>query len=79
MTLGPAELLIVLLLLFVLVIPVWAVVDASIRTDGQWAAIGQNEVLWVVLLVVGIFVPPLGIVLSIVYLTTLRPKLPGAR
>lgn len=75
---GPIELFILLVVLVFLVIPVWAIIDAIIRPGGQWAAADQNKVLWIVLLVVGTFVlGPVGLVLSIVYFVSIRPKLTG--
>jgi hypothetical protein len=77
-SLGPIELAVVAFLLACLVLPIWAIVDAVVRTESAWAAAGQNKTLWVVLLVVCTFVvAPLGLVLAIVYLASIRPKLRG--
>jgi hypothetical protein len=81
MNLGPTE-LIILLILFVplLVIPIWALVDAMGATDAQWAAVGQQRTLWVALIAVGTFCGgPVGLVLAVVYLLTVRPKLLAAK
>jgi hypothetical protein len=55
---------------------VWAIVDLARRPEDQFTASGQNRVLWV-LLVLGSLVlcGPLGIILSIVYLASVRRKL----
>jgi hypothetical protein len=75
-SLGPIELVIVLLILAVVALPVWAIVDAIIRPDSAWAAADQNKTLWVVMLIVGTFaLGPVGLVLAIVYLASIRPKM----
>lgn len=74
---GPAELLIIVVLLG-FALPIWAIVDALTRPDSQWAAVGQSKMIWVLVLVIGIFVPLVGIVVAIVYLATIRPKLKRA-
>ena len=80
MNLGPTELGVLLLSLLLLAVflglPVWAVVDAARATDQQWAAIGQSRTVWLILLVaLTLAVPPVGFILSVVYLLTVRPKL----
>jgi hypothetical protein len=67
--LGSTELLI---LLFLIVVPVWGIIDAAMRPDSAWAAAGQNKVVWVL---VQIF---LGILGSAVYFLAIRPKLKAA-
>ena len=81
MNLGPTELLVLLVLVVpFLVVPVWAVVDAMGATDAQWNTVGQQRTLWVALIAVGTFCGgPIGVVLAIVYLLTVRPKLAAAR
>ena len=81
MNLGPTE-LVILLVFFVplIAIPIWAVVDALQGTDAQWAAVGQQRTLWVSLIAVGTFCGgPVGLVLAVVYLLTVRPKLIAAK
>jgi hypothetical protein len=76
MGLGPVELLVIL---FCLGFPVWAVADAVRASDRQWEAIGQSRRVWLVLLVVlTVAALPIGFVLSAVYLLTVRPKLATA-
>ena len=72
--LGPIELLIILGML-AFAVPVWAVVDASLRPDSQWAAADQNKLVWVLVLGLGILAGPVGFVLAIVYFASVRPKL----
>lgn len=80
MNLGAPELVILLAFLSLVVLPVWAVVDALQATDGQWAAIGQQRTVWVALLAIGtLCAGPVGLVLAIVYLLSVRPKLAAAR
>ena len=81
MNLGPTE-LVILLVLFVpfIAVPIWAIVDAMGATDAQWAAVGQQRTLWLVLIGAGTLCGGLiGVVLAIVYLVTIRPKLAQAR
>jgi hypothetical protein len=74
-SLGPAELLILLLIVPLVIQPIWALVDAALRPDRQWAAADQNKTLWVLLLAVGLFLPLVGFVLLVVYLASIRPQL----
>ena len=75
MALGPIELLIILSLLACLAVSIWAIVDALLRPDSQWAAADQHKVAWVVALAVGTFVlGPIGLIVAIVYLVSVRPK-----
>ena len=80
MSLGPAELLVILFVVAFVGFPVWAVVDAVRASDQQWEAIGQSRTVWLILLVVlTVAAAPFGFVLSVVYLLTIRPKLATAR
>jgi hypothetical protein len=80
MNLGPTELVILLSFAGLLVLPVWALIDALRATDSQWAAIGQQRNTWVALLAITVLCTgPVGLVLAIVYLLTVRPKLAAAR
>jgi hypothetical protein len=73
--LGPIELLILLGVLGLLIIPIWAIVDAATRPESQWAAAGQRKTLWLVLLTAGSLLPVIGLVLLVVYLASIRPQL----
>ena len=77
--LGPVELVVLVVLVPLLVLPVWAIIDAIVRPDSQWAAADQSKTLWVVVLVAGTFaLGPVGLVLAIVYFVSVRPKLQRA-
>jgi hypothetical protein len=75
MNLGAPELLVLLMLALPLIVNVWALIDAASTPRSRWEAADQNQLLWVILLVVGLFFCWLGVVLSIVYFATIRPKL----
>ncbi|MGH9034671.1 MAG: hypothetical protein ACRD0O_02830, partial [Acidimicrobiia bacterium] len=61
-------------------IPVWALVDAVRATDAEWVGVGQQRTLWVALIGVGtVCGGPVGTVLAVVYLVSVRPKLLAAR
>jgi hypothetical protein len=77
--LGAPELLVLLgggLIPFALT--VWALIDSQTRPDAAWLQTGQSKQVWLVLLIVGLFFCLVGLVASIVYLATVRPKLQAA-
>ena len=51
--LGTPEVLIIFVLLGLLVLPMWAIIDALVRPDSQWATADQHKVAWVVARAVG--------------------------
>jgi hypothetical protein len=55
-----------------------AIVHASTHSDAQSRDAGQSRALWLVLVLVGRFVQPLGVVLAILYVVAIRPKLDRA-
>jgi uncharacterized protein YybS (DUF2232 family) len=67
-----------LLILAVGVVPygviIWGLVDAASRPEWAWQRAGQNKALWVVLQVVGLVFCLVGVILSIVYLATIRSQ-----
>ncbi|MCZ7530829.1 MAG: DUF2516 family protein [Acidimicrobiia bacterium] len=76
MNIGATEMLIVLLIVSVgLGIPIWAIVHAAATPDSTWNAFGSSRAMWITLIVVGLFLSPVGFILSIVYLAAIRPKL----
>jgi hypothetical protein len=76
---GATEIVVVLLVLAILVASIWAIVDAAIRPEKQWIAVGQNKVLWVVLLAGGmVLCTPIGSILAVAYLMIIRPRLESA-
>jgi hypothetical protein len=63
-----------------LVIPVWAIVDATSRPAGALAAAGSSKPMWIVLIVIGWFATGLiGNVLAVVYLASIRPRVRAVR
>jgi len=74
-SIGPSELVILLMLLAPVGVTVFAIVDGGRRPEWAWQQIGRNKVLWIALQAAGIFVFPLGVIMSIIYLATIRPKL----
>ena len=49
---------------------------AVARPDHQWVSAGQNKTMWIVLLAVGALAcGPVGFVLALVYLFSIRPRL----
>jgi hypothetical protein len=61
-----------------LVCSVWAIVHAASRRDEQFRAAGQVRALWLVLLVVGFFLQPIGLLLGLVYVTVVRRQVDRA-
>jgi hypothetical protein len=47
---------------------VWTLVDAVRRSDDEFAVVGQNKLMWVLLIVLA------GIIGSILYVAIARPK-----
>ena len=85
--LGPIEGLLGLLTLGLLVLKLFALVDAAVRPEPVWRAAGtSSKTLWLVLLVVAVLFNGLGgilaiagLVAAIVYLVDVRPKLREVR
>jgi hypothetical protein len=58
-----------------IVVPAWAVIDAASRPTGAFVAAGSNKGMWIALILVLWFLTGiLGLVLSIVYLASIRPR-----
>jgi hypothetical protein len=73
------DLLIVLGIAIAIGIPLWAIIDAARRSDSSFQQIGSDKTRWIVILVVlSVFLNLVGIVASVVYLTTTRPRLQRA-
>lgn len=71
-----AILFVVVSLLFLLAIPVWAVIDAASRPSSQWKAVQLDRTTWVILVAGGtVFLAPVGFCLAVYYLMSIRPKL----
>jgi len=57
-------------------IPAWAIVNAARHTDAAFQRIGSNKTRWIVALsLLTVFVNFIGVVTSIVYLASVRPRL----
>jgi hypothetical protein len=73
------DLLIVLGVAIAIGIPLWAIIDAARRSDSSFQQIGSDKTRWIVILVVlSVFFNLVGIVASVVYLTTTRQRLQRA-
>jgi hypothetical protein len=70
MNIGPAELLIVSVVLGVL--PIVGIIDAALRPDDVWARANQNKLVWIVVQIV------LSVVGTLAYFIAVRPKLKAA-
>jgi hypothetical protein len=58
---------------------VWVIVDAANKPDAAWAAVGKSRATWITLIAVFTFLCTIvGVVLSIVYLVSVRPQLHAA-
>jgi hypothetical protein len=55
-----------------------ALLDAARRPEWVWALAGRARVLWMLLVLFGVAVLPLGIVVSSIYLLRIRPELRDA-
>ena len=64
----------IILLVFV-VLPIWALVDAISRPSGAFSAARSSKRMWIALIVVfSLLTGIIGVVLSIVYLASIRPR-----
>ena len=77
--LGPAPAVRVIATLCLLAIPLalsaWALLDIAHRPRWVWALAERAQVLWMGAVLVGALFVPLGLVVSVVYLTTVRAQL----
>jgi hypothetical protein len=80
MNLGATELLVVgVIFLLSSAIPIWAIIDAAIRPEPAFAAIGSNKSTQLLVLVLtALFCNVIGTVIAIVYLVSTRSKLAAA-
>jgi Protein of unknown function (DUF2516) len=83
--LGPLNGLFALVFFAILVVKVWALIDAIIRPAQSYVATSkQTKVFWVVILVLAAVIPGIGIlglaglIAAIVYLVDVRPALRDA-
>jgi uncharacterized BrkB/YihY/UPF0761 family membrane protein len=75
MNLGPTETLLLGLFLIPPAIVLWGLIDAATEPPVAWESVGQSQTVWIVRLVVGLLLSWLGMILSIYYLVSVRPKL----
>lgn len=73
---GIAELLVIVV---VVGLPIWGVIDASLRRREDWKAAGRNRALWIAMQAVGIFFTPLGILSALIYLLAIRREVAVAK
>jgi hypothetical protein len=68
--------ILVVLVLTCLGVSVWALCDIAAKPESSFVGAGMSKTMWVVLIAVFIVVfAPVALALSIVYLTSIRPKL----
>lgn len=61
-----------------LVLPIWALVDAISRPTGAFTAAGSSKGMWIALILLfWLFTGIVGVVLSVVYLASIRPRVRG--
>jgi hypothetical protein len=70
------DLLIILGVVIGIGVPLWGIVDAARRPPESFHRIGSDKTRWIVLMVVlTVFLNLAGVIASIVYLTSVRPRL----
>jgi hypothetical protein len=70
----------ILIVLAFIALPIWALIDAASRPDAVWTAADQSKTMWIVLLVIGILIVfPVGIIVALIYLLSIRQKLAKVR
>ena len=66
-------------LLATIALPVWAIVDIARRPESAFERAGQSKSTWLVLIIVlTLFCSIPGLVVTLVYLFSIRPKLESA-
>ena len=74
-TMGPGELIILLLIFVLYGVTAWAAVDAMIRPFTVWEGANRSKAGWVILLLVTFLFGPIGTVCGIYYLRSVRKDL----
>lgn len=64
-----------LLLSIPLGVSLWALLDAANRKAWVWALLGRRQVVWMVMIILGIFTLVAGLLISGFYLLRVRPEL----
>ena len=68
--------ILVLLVLICLGVSAWALSDIAHKPESAFVGAGMSKIMWVVLIAAFIVLfAPVALVLSIVYLSSVRPKL----
>jgi preprotein translocase subunit SecG len=68
--------ILIFLVLICLGVSVWALADIASKPESAFGGAGVSKLMWVLLIAVFIVVfAPVAFVLSIVYLSSVRPKL----
>ncbi len=78
LNLGAPELLIILFVVGLPLLIIFGIVDAAKRSTRAFDLAGQSKTLWVALLAVGLLATPVGVVLTLVYLLSIRPRVAAA-
>ena len=71
--------LVLLIALVTLIVPIWALVDSISRPTAAFTTAGSSKGMWIALIVLfWLFTGIIGVVLSIVYLASIRPRVRAA-
>ena len=80
MSIGPTELLIIVVAVIGLALIIWGIVDVASRPEWAWQQARQSKVLWILLQAFGgLFFAGLGVILAIVYLAAIRRRVARAQ
>jgi hypothetical protein len=72
---GPDIFIVFVIFAVMLIVPLWAIVDAASRPSGAFAAAGSNKAMWVAIIIVGwLLTGFVGVILACVYLGSIRPR-----
>jgi hypothetical protein len=81
-TVSPRDLAITIGVIVLVALPltwsVLALLDAARRPEWVWALAGRARVIWMIVILLGVAVLPLGIIVSTWYLLRIRPELRDA-
>jgi hypothetical protein len=61
-----------------LCISVWALLDAAHRPEWAWALAGRRRIVWMFVIMFGVLSVIGGLVVSLYYLLSVRPKIAAA-
>jgi hypothetical protein len=61
-----------------LVLTLWALLDAARRPEWAWALAGRRRVVWLAAILFGAMTVIVGVVVSTIYLTRIRPHVAAA-